>query len=125
MSVPPQKRFTCNFCKSFKTNSEHHLSIHIKLQHPKHCNYCGKDFSTRKYLKKHIASVHEGNKVNCQECGKYFSSAQNLMRHKEVHEKAKYECNQCPNTYSLKRNLDSHVRQGTKWFLRRSLHQIL
>ena len=62
-AAPPQKRFTCIFCKSFKTNSEHHLSIHIKLQHPKHCNYCGKDFSTRKYLKKHIASVHEGKKI--------------------------------------------------------------
>ena len=43
---------------------------------------CGKEFSEAGTLKRHINSVHNGQKDHkCESCGKLFSVARNLKRH--------------------------------------------
>ena len=72
MSTTPQKILTCSFCGTFGTYSEHQLLNHIKLQHlGKHCNFCGKNFSTNDYLKAHIATVHQ--RYICHYCDRSYS----------------------------------------------------
>ena len=58
------------------------------------CYVCGKTFSESGNLKKHINSVHNGQKdYKCDVCGKLYSSSTTLKYHKiEVHEKLKYKC---------------------------------
>ena len=48
----------------------------------KKCGSCGKSFSERGKLKKHIHTVHEGHKdYKCESCGKSFSTSGDLKRH--------------------------------------------
>ena len=74
---------TCNVCtKSFPSKQD--LTIHIKTCHRgKHykCDSCIKSFF-KAGLKKHIHTVHEGNKdYKCEYCGKNLSSRQILKKH--------------------------------------------
>ena len=46
------------------------------------CVYCGKAFSLRKDLKRHIHKVYEGHgDYKCVFCSKSFSDERNLKRH--------------------------------------------
>ena len=66
----------CESCgKSF--SQKMNLKRHIHTVHEGHkdykCESCGKSFSGAQYLKKHIHTIHEGNKDNkCESCGKFF-----------------------------------------------------
>ena len=46
------------------------------------CHFCGKGFSEKGNLKKHIAFIHEGVNHKCETCGKSYSTAGNLKVHK-------------------------------------------
>ena len=59
------------------------------------CESCGKSFSQKRYLQKHIYTVHEDNKhYNCKSCDKSFTYPYNLKKHiQTVHEGHKdYQC---------------------------------
>ena len=76
------------------------------------CNLCNKPFSSRKYLKIHIKTVHEGLKEKkCHLCDKVYAHATDLSVHiKKIHEGFKYECNLCDKSYADPRNLSNHIR---------------
>uniref|UniRef100_A0A8C7M6Q1 C2H2-type domain-containing protein n=1 Tax=Oncorhynchus kisutch TaxID=8019 RepID=A0A8C7M6Q1_ONCKI len=55
---------------------------------PFSCLFCGKWFNTSYSLKKHICSMHMGDKpYRCLECGKRFGKEIHLVAHKKVHQR--------------------------------------
>ena len=46
------------------------------------CESCEKSFSHAAYLKKHIHTIHDGQKnYKCEPCGKSYSEAATLKKH--------------------------------------------
>lgn len=79
----------CPDCgKLFKTQARyyHHVKSHSELLEYG-CQICGKNFSRRNGLRRHLEQVHGGKmKFKCVQCGETFTN-KNLLRthHKEVH----------------------------------------
>ena len=49
----------------------HEESIHKGIKHS--CNDCGKQFTQKASLGRHINSVHKGIRYECDQCDKEFS----------------------------------------------------
>jgi len=50
------------------------------------CNLCSRRFRRQEHLKRHIRSLHTGDKpFECNECGKKFSRSDNLSQHARTH----------------------------------------
>ena len=77
----------------------------------------GNSFTEAGTLKKHIHTVHEGNKDHkCKICGKSFIAAQNLKKHIQiVHESCKhYICDICDDSFTEARKLKKHIHSAHK-----------
>ena len=66
------------------------LKRHIRTVHKGNkdykCEYCCKSFSQASDLKRHIKRIHEGHKdYKCDSCGKSFSVADDLKTHMNIH----------------------------------------
>ena len=48
------------------------------------CDVCGKIYSRKQSLLRHIRIIHSSNKIKCEFCGKEFSRKDNLMRHQRM-----------------------------------------
>lgn len=78
------------------------------------CMYsaCGKGYSTKFNLKRHIETSHlKIKKYRCQECDKLFASKQNLNEHLHIHSGAKpFFCKVCSKTFRQASQLSLHKR---------------
>ena len=77
------------------------------------CKTCGKVFTTKGNLKKHVQTVHLGKKnFKCDTCGKAFGEAGNLNRHVQtIHLGQKnFTCDTCGKSFGLAHNLKAHVQ---------------
>eukprot|EP00189_Rhodosorus_marinus_P008140 CAMPEP_0184753004 /NCGR_PEP_ID=MMETSP0315-20130426/43876_1 /TAXON_ID=101924 /ORGANISM="Rhodosorus marinus, Strain UTEX LB 2760" /LENGTH=438 /DNA_ID=CAMNT_0027232363 /DNA_START=42 /DNA_END=1359 /DNA_ORIENTATION=+ len=77
------------------------------------CPQCGRTFSRKYELQRHISAVHYNVKKHvCSICDKAFALKQNLSSHvSEVHEKKKdSECDECGQLFSTKYKLKRHIR---------------
>ena len=82
-----EKTFECS--KSF--GNKNSVSLHKRRIHEENakqtCIQCGKLFN-KQYLKKHIETVHEGQKIHCNLCNQVFTQASAMKKHiKIIHEK--------------------------------------
>ena len=78
------------------------------------CETCGKVFSLKGNLKKHLKHVHKGIKAyKCYICSRTFSQKGNLKIHiSSVHEGAKnYKCDHCNQRFSQAGNLKQHLNR--------------
>jgi KRAB domain-containing zinc finger protein len=85
------------------------------------CEHCGKGFTGKYLLRKHIRSTHEkGRAYNCDICQFVTYYAHMLKRHKEtIHVKSvKYECDQCNYFSRQKEGLDTHINVVHKKLVR-------
>ncbi|XDV52585.1 hypothetical protein PO909_021302 [Leuciscus waleckii] len=78
------------------------------------CNICGKMFTQRGTMTRHMRS-HLGLKpFACEECGMRFTRQYRLTEHMRVHSGEKpYECQVCGGKFTQQRNLISHMRMHT------------
>ena len=57
-----------------------------KKLRPYKCEICGKDFTVKGDMKKHVLFVHEGIKYPCSECPREFPTPSKQKRHfEQVH----------------------------------------
>lgn len=81
-----------------------------------HCRAtgCGKSYSSKYNLRRHIESNHCKNKrFRCRACGKYLSSRQNLQEHMHTHTRVKpYICREihCGKSFRQSSQLSNHKK---------------
>ena len=93
-----------------------------KVQHKRKskstkCSKCDKVFNDTSNLKKHVFTIHDKLKFECNLCNKKFTY-QYLIVHKKVAHIGieKVPCNQCDNLFSSKHALKRHVATIHKIF---------
>ena len=98
----------------------HTLAIHDRIKND-NCDFCGKSFSYKSALEKHVNSIHSNdpNKHKCDSCGKSFTQARTIRIHfKMVHEGQKnHKCDSCSKYFSTPQSLRNHIKaihDGTK-----------
>ena len=75
----------------------------------KNCDECGKVFTTKQALERHVMSIHTGERpFKCDECEKGFTNVFSMNQHKVSHSDVKpYECH-CGVKFTLKASLKRH-----------------
>ena len=124
---------TCEYCGKEYTN-KFHLRTHIIRKHDEvrdehsfksdhdnassvrkeQCNECGKLFF-KKYLEKHVRTVHEGKRDQihkCEHCGKEYVHKFRLRTHiKRDHDNIRDEkCDQCGKLFFCTETLKRHIK---------------
>ncbi|KAJ8667973.1 hypothetical protein QAD02_009636 [Eretmocerus hayati] len=76
------------------------------------CKPCGKNFKTRKGLKKHEWEVHKNqNSIACEFCEKRFKTNSCLRSHMRMHsEERPFSCTSCCKSYKRKKDLKYHEK---------------
>ena len=76
----------CSQC-AYIAPSEFKLKQHLKKEHElkneDHTCNCGKSFSSKKQLGRHIREVHHGVKLNCDQCDYQTKRSRELKKHME------------------------------------------
>ncbi|XP_031633060.1 protein suppressor of hairy wing [Contarinia nasturtii] len=121
----PLKEYACIHCNATCPNSEI-LDAHL-LSHdtgkPFSCNFCGKDFTRKYHLDRHLlyTSCDKSRKKQetaCHVCGKLFSRTDNLREHLRAHigqstRKRDYQCPHCEKSFYGSSLLNIHIRTHT------------
>jgi uncharacterized C2H2 Zn-finger protein len=90
------------------------LALPLTNASSKGCGTCGKTFSSRYNLQRHVDVVHlKKTTSRCQICGTLLNSESSLKTHiQEVHKRdKKFECSVCQKSYAVRFRLVSHVRR--------------
>ena len=112
------KPYSCGTClESFRLKGElyehsrstHGLNLHKNLK----CHLCDHVTVSQRYLKLHIATVHEGQRpYSCKHCDKSFASKKGLKTHNEsIHENKKHICEICGASFSQNDTLKNHIKK--------------
>lgn len=102
--------YKCLLCKRSMVTQEN-LDRHMISQHSRFvCEECGKTFSTKVILHRHIQSVHNNIKLHaCEFCSRCFSRQSHLRQHLLIHTgKRLFACDLCDKTFTQKPGLLSH-----------------
>ncbi|XP_074645608.1 uncharacterized protein LOC141901926 isoform X2 [Tubulanus polymorphus] len=98
-----ERRWICHKCGlAFyeRVTMQSHLALHTNIRYP--CDICGAKLSSKGHVKKHIASIHRGEKHHrCPECGQRFFELAALRQHRRVHSGEKpFSCDICQHRFA-------------------------
>ncbi|XP_056589516.1 gastrula zinc finger protein XlCGF7.1-like isoform X2 [Triplophysa dalaica] len=107
---------TCPQCgKIFTRKSK--LNRHIKIhtgERPYTCDQCGMTFIRNFHLQRHM-KIHTGERsYRCDQCGRTFTRKDHLKDHMRVHNGKPYRCDQCGKMFFYKAMLQAHMRRHTE-----------
>ncbi|XP_047454333.1 zinc finger protein 1035 [Mugil cephalus] len=123
VDVTGEDFFNCPVC-SMQFSSKSGLLDHQNTQHPSgrpfSCDFCGKTFAKKKYLReherRHRLKETANNDFKCSHCRARFSTSPDLSLHMRLHaekEVGEYRCDMCYKSFShwshLKQHQESHV----------------
>lgn len=108
----------CKMCKK-KFGTLRHFEYHVRNNVCDHnCRFCGKYFSERANLKRHMRDIHT-NQLNieifkCEICGRNFSRIKDLTQHVELKHHdgqfRKYECDFDGKLFKTRSEIHIHMK---------------
>ncbi|XP_074528540.1 uncharacterized protein LOC141791780 isoform X2 [Halichoeres trimaculatus] len=116
-SLTEQRRFFCSMCgKGFtrKTDLGRHMIVHTK-EKPFSCSECGKRFNQKGSLARHRFVHSDETPFSCSVCGKRFNYKGSLTAHMIAHfEEKPFSCSECGKGFTHKLRLSEHMFVHTK-----------
>ena len=120
-----KETLNCQYCnkdfknaKFLKTHEDKHRSGFVE-EEDHLCPNCGKSFSSKMNLDRHIKSKH--NKVKdheCPDCGKRFVDSTRLKEHRWIHTDHKpFACTQCDKSFRFVHSFPSFFKIFETFFL--------
>lgn len=118
----PRCFFACRICgNKFRTASKMHLHFikhKVDTTTSYTCDYCQKEYKTRRLISQHIYHVHSGQKAyKCNFCSKIFRHKVQRVDHENIHTgRRPYQCQFCPKSFLNRRSIRRHncVLQNVK-----------
>ena len=117
--LPSQRAVNCRMCKytcaSIAELTSHHQNNHGIVN----CSTCGKGFSSKASLNKHMYTHTNSENFVCEECGKGFPFKSRLLQHQVIHDEGRFLCKQVNCNKSFKNKGDLTRHEGThsdKWY---------
>ena len=107
--------FPCSIC-DYISGSNRVLKRHVVENHsterPFECDKCGKRFSNKIYLGKHLSVHEEVRKYECSFCGKKFKYKKHVNVHEKIHrQEYTAECEICDAKFVQKQNKKLHMKK--------------
>jgi len=108
---------SCYRCH-FKTKSKKKLKNHVETEHQGvifFCTSCNFQTKSKRYLKAHGQSEHEGVRYSCKRCSYQSKKSYQLKWHVQAeHENVKYSCESCSFRCKYRSYLKEHVQAEHK-----------
>lgn len=98
-----------------KTEHDDKVSSHVAQENSFMCHVCGKSFTRKRYLSRHVMRHEEtSKKFTCQICGWKFFERQKLRLHLETHkptdqQSLPYKCSLCDRQFHNKAGWSDHM----------------
>uniref|UniRef100_A0A672ZF73 C2H2-type domain-containing protein n=2 Tax=Sphaeramia orbicularis TaxID=375764 RepID=A0A672ZF73_9TELE len=111
-----ERPFPCSHCGkrfSLKGNLNRHIRHHTG-ERPFRCSDCDKSFKDSGSLTSHMR-CHTGEQpYKCLVCGKSFSGRGNMNRHMRIHTGERpFTCSVCTKSFNVKEHLNRHMKYHT------------
>ena len=108
------KSFRCKICNSnFGWKKNLHKHMKIKHETKIKTDLVEKTLQSKNDVKIHSAKIPDKSKLFiCNDCGKGFTLKHNLIKHVGKCNKQTFSCDNCSKSYSYKSNLSRHIKEG-------------